>query len=421
MRPFFGVVICLCWTFQLNAQVDRFWLDARYGDGPSATASSLWLAGGAEAWSNTLRNHTMTTALAGSSLDASSTAYLAALPSNSNSRVSVGGDVEAWLRLAGKNLRFRGQKRWSTHFGFGYSDRMHGKIRTGALQLMVNGNSPFEGETLSLGPGKLTYLSYQFIGIGVDRSSDKFLIGGSLQLIKLSRFARLLMGEGSLYTAPYGEYLEATARIDYASAGLDQPKGTGWYGTGVGVNFFLTTLAGERKPSFTFQCKDIGIIYVGNAAQRELTIDTTFRGLAFSIQSPSDRLGTSWPSSDSLDNFGQVEAFSSALNLALPGRLQADFILPIGEKFSLNTQAGMWLNDVLAWGRIGFTAHLTSWLAIEPSLRIGGYSRVDWSIPIALNINKKALFCLDYQQLENDFFAERTTSRGVRASLHWRW
>jgi hypothetical protein len=98
-----------------------------------------------------------------------------------------------------------------------FRDHRYGSFRTSgqALELALLGNSPFENDTLDLGPTNYRAMSFQelFLGIELPLTNGNVLLGvsylnaGSLQQGNLST--------GKLYTAPYGSYLWADVEGDF--------------------------------------------------------------------------------------------------------------------------------------------------------------------------------------------------------------
>ena len=164
--------------------------------------------------------------------------------------------------------------------GFGlYASYYHRNIRTlytthDAFKLMFYGNKPFEGTTADLSDIRFENLMYNQYAIGVSKALGHFFVG--LNISFLQGFSNLQVNNtrGSLYTAPFGEYLDMSYNLVINQSNVNSTKFFDLNGSGFAAD--LQLVYHNAKSRFSFTVSDLGSI-AWNKNTANYTGDTSFR------------------------------------------------------------------------------------------------------------------------------------------------
>lgn len=398
------LVLGICFSITGYAQADWQWHQFHYFADSSYTESGVWTNAHYELLSNNLTNEVVNQAIFDGKITREATSYLDDANSEFHTRLSAGMRGESWFRSPEKNG-------WRLLVGFGFNDMAQASISTGLVQLYLRGNGPFEDETLKLGPSYLTYHSYQYSGFGIERRTAKTSWGLTAQLIKSSRYANLSVGYSELYTAPYGTSIEADVAMRYDYTNSSQGKLGAWYGTGYGVNAFFTHQPRHDAPLISIQLKDLGQVFYEGLNRYQVIDSFAFNGVEVDNFLQLD---------DSLINGGNIDSIESLLGIeeshpfhraVLPANIQINYIVPIGSKASLNLSLRQYIRFGSPEVRAGFAYRALPWLVLEPTLRIGGFSRFDYGLTTAINLSNRFHLIIKTEQFERLIAPEKSTGQ----------
>lgn len=404
----FVALVLLC--ADASGQADRWWTQYHYAGSPGIERANLWMDGGYEMNANRLNNEISGALLNGSTLDASTTGYLIEEPSPSRTRLAGGVEANAWFRNNGK-----GKLHW--HVGAGITDRAYANFSTGLVQLVLNGNGPYEDKSLPLGPSWLRYMSAQSFGVGVDFETKKVVLGVTANLSKVSRWQSVDIASGSFYTAPYGASIDAdlTGSRHYTAA--SQNKAAAWYGTGMSLGLFLVNRPAPGELMVSMQVRDLGIIHFSGITEEQVALDTSFSGLN------ADELLTNGPSFsnggnlDSLEGLLGIERSNRSRSALYPGFIQIDAVQPIGERLSFALQVRQYFLAAPPGIRLGMRIRLSDWISLEPYGLAGGFTRFDTGLAASLHPSNGFRVQLVYGLLESQIARAATRSQHLRAMI----
>ncbi len=143
-----------------------------------------------------------------------------------------------------------------------------------AFELVFYGNKRFEDKTASLSNINFENLMYNQYSIGVSKSDGHFFGGLNVSFLQGFSDQQLKNSKGSLYTAPYGEYLDVAYNLTFNQANNGASSFFDLDGKGFSADLQLGYNAENWRLSMTIQ--DLGYInwnrrptnYVGDTAIR---------------------------------------------------------------------------------------------------------------------------------------------------------
>ena len=146
--------------------------------------------------------------------------------------------------------------------GYQYKNMQYGNFPKEALNLVLYGNKMFEDQSVDLSGINFEYMLYNQYSIGIGKKENKFYTGVMLSFLQGYSDVQVKTKRGSIYTAPYGEYLD----LDYdlslnlsheGAPNFFKPLGLGFSGD---IHFSYEF----SKGMLLFDAKDLGFIRWGN-------------------------------------------------------------------------------------------------------------------------------------------------------------
>jgi hypothetical protein len=132
-----------------------------------------------------------------------------------------------------------------------------------AFETVFYGNAHFEGDTANLSNIHFDYYQYNQYSIGVIKRIDygkyQMELGVTGSFLQVSNNVDIETGNTSIYTAPYGEYIDIDYNLTYNQATGSAPKFFALNGLGASGDFHLA-FANKDKWKISFDVKDLGII-----------------------------------------------------------------------------------------------------------------------------------------------------------------
>jgi len=151
-------------------------------------------------------------------------------------------------------------KKPSVTFYASYYNRDMRQLTTShdAFQLIFEGNAPFENRTASLADISFQNLMYNQYSVGVSKSDGHFFAGINISYLQGYEDQSLRNPSGSLYTAPYGDYLNVAYDMTFNEATSGASKFFALNGQGVSAD--LQFGYSTEKSRFSFTIQDLGYI-----------------------------------------------------------------------------------------------------------------------------------------------------------------
>ncbi len=147
-----------------------------------------------------------------------------------------------------------------------YLSYYHRDLRTlttsrDAFQLIFEGNKPFENKTADLSNINFQNLMYNQYSIGVSKSDGHFFAGINVSYLQGFNSQQLKNQSGSLYTAPYGEYINVSYNmmLNEASTGSTNFFDLNGQGVSADLQFGYST----ERSRFSISVTDLGYIVWG--------------------------------------------------------------------------------------------------------------------------------------------------------------
>lgn len=405
----FTLILLFCSITKLNAQADRIWKEQHFGLTSKQQKQSIWAHNGFEMSTNTLNNSILNGAIFSGKIENDALSNLQQANSE-RSRFNLGAEGQFWY----KTKRNKGP---AVLFGIEFLEQGIGHVETSLLQLYFQGNGPYEDVIMPLGPSKVSYISQQSAGIGLEWSQKQLSLGATASLVKVSRFQHLSIAEGSsFYTAPFGTSLEANIDLNWTNTSSAQNKGTAWYGTGFSFDMYMGYVSIDKQTSISVQLIDLGMVHFSGIRHNSVDLDTIFKGVQVNnILDFDGKIGGA-SRIDSLEGLiGLMQTNESSSHL-LHGRLQLDFTRRLNDKLSLAMQIRQHFFNVPPQLRLGVAASLTDWLTLEPYAIAGGFTRFNYGLTSKLSPNQSIHFLLHYGLFASQFYPLKSSSQHLYAT-----
>jgi hypothetical protein len=254
-----------------------------------------------------------------------------------------------------------------------------------AFELIFVGNKAFEDKTADLSHISFQNLMYNQYSIGVSKSDGHFFAGINVSYLQGFSNQQVKNPNGSLYTAPYGEYLNVSYNMTFneASTGATHFFDLNGQGISADLQFGYST----EKSRFTVTVQDLGYI-TWNKHPVNYTGDTslTFNGVVI-----NDLTNLSGSGFQGLKLDSQLAALSprkttSSYSTTLPATIQVTYshLFKLKKHDMILTAAvnTRFLANYYAYGYVKTTFLLDHQWATSVSAGGGGYSlfNLGWDV-----------------------------------------
>jgi hypothetical protein len=261
-------------------------------------------------------------------------------------------------------------------------------------QIVLHGNLPFEGENVPLAPFEYRLLHYQQILFGICKISrthrGAFFAGFTGGIALGMKHMEINLSDGSLFTAPFGEYINLYTRMDFMRSAPETMKPLSYQGAGPVLNFFYRWTLGSGT-SFSFSLEQLGFIRWNNRSY-SYSRDTTFSFEGI-VADNIFQMGQGWEKSitpDTLDYWFNLYGEPHRHFSSLPASIRLAGLHRFkSSPFSLEGQF-LWQPNTLMkpYGMLGLEWQITPSVAISRNYAIGGYSRFSSGIGMKLKIRR---------------------------------
>jgi hypothetical protein len=270
-----------------------------------------------------------------------------------------------------------------------YASYYHRNLRSlttshDAFQLIFEGNAPFENKTASLNDITFQDLMYNQYSVGVSKSTGHFFFGINASYLQGFTDQQVKNPNGSLYTAPYGEYLDVAYNMTFneATSGASHFFDRNGQGASTDLQFGYST----EKMHFSVTVQDLGVIrWARHPVSYRGDTSLTFQGIGIgditSIVGSGPNINL-----DSVVNALSPKKNTNAYNTILPATFQATFSYLFKlKKHDMIFTAGVntrLLYHYYAYGYVKTTFLLDHKWSTSVSAGAGGYSlfNLGWDV-----------------------------------------
>jgi hypothetical protein len=286
------------------------------------------------------------------------------------------------------------------------------------------GNAMYENKTANLANFQLDYVSYQQIGLGLEKTwllkENRHQVALIANFLNGRNAQRALVTKANLFTATDGEYLDLEIsgkynRTDSLENKQMIPLSSKGAGFSIDINYQLIT-----KENYKLQISiiDFGYLYWKNSAIA-YSYDTLFRFEGINIPnlvSINDSLIKL--SSDTLIDLGKRNTAKS-FKTVLPAWLAMQYShILIPEKLTLNFVGRYRFNDVyLPFIAVGGTYYLNKNTNASLSIGYGGYGIFNYSLMIQQRVWKYFTIGLGSNQIEGLVMPNKASGQSAVFSI----
>ncbi len=286
------------------------------------------------------------------------------------------------------------------------------------------GNAMYENKTATLANFQLDFISYQQIGLGLEKT---FLIKDNLHQVGIivnflngRNAQRALINKANLFTATDGEYLNLEIEGKYNRTDTlknNQIIPNPSKGVGFSIDMYYQLITKENH-KLQIAVLDFGYLYWKNSAIA-YNYDTLFRFEGINIPnliSINDSLIKL--SSDSLLDLGKRNT-NKSFRTVLPSWLQVTYnhnLIP--GKLALNFQGRYRFNDVyMPFMAVGATYFYNKNTSASLSVGYGGYGNFNYSLSLQQRVWKYFTVGVGTNQLEGLVLPKKASGQSVVFSI----
>lgn len=277
------------------------------------------------------------------------------------------------------------KKGMELYFGYYTRNTRHLITDKDAFKLIFEGNAPFENQTASLNNINFENLMYNQYSLGISKTDGHFLAGIILSYLQGYNDNQLMNPSGSLYTAPYGEYLNLNYDLNYNQATPGASKFFDLNGQGISADLRLEYSTPNWRVGLTIQ--DLGYISWKKSPVNYIA-DTsfTYSGINISNFTNISGSGINGLNLDSVISALGPHKMQHAYNTTLPATIQLTFSRAFKlKKLAMVLSAGLntkLLNDYYAYGYLKASFFLGQKWVTSVSAGGGGYSlfNLGWDV-----------------------------------------
>ena len=304
-------------------------------------------------------------------------------------------------------------------FSFGIDQRyfVTSKFNDDFAKLMLNGNQPYQNQTLDFGSLGYQQQSYQTFKLGYVKKLEKIGIafGANLGLVRGLSFQSVDVERGELFTATDGESVE----LDVKARILQASQTGGNYGTS--ADFYIEKYIGDKN-KFAFKINDLGFVKWNNLTSYSADDSYDFEGIViedlFNIDTTAfnDLKGK-----NSAQEILGLEEDTISVTQWLPSLLQLDYTHHFSNKFTMAVGV-LYQASLGALPALDVEADYTLpfGLTLIGELDYGGYGRLNYAVGAKAALLKKKLFILGkFYVLENLIAAKGTSGEGANMYIQY--
>lgn len=246
------------------------------------------------------------------------------------------------------------------------------------LGMLMLGNSSFEDQTAELN-ARFKNFNYQNVYVGLGKNlGDKWNTEFQFSAVIGTNYQELNLSESSLYTAPYGEYIDAVIDADFST-----------------MNNFSTGLGGALSNKFTYKHSDntavsFGVYDLGMMNWSHLStssVDSAYYFDGFEIPNlfNPNSFNTSNLNPDSITSIVGIQESKGSKNVMLPGYLFLSYKHILNDKSTL--EVGLQSTHYFWTGKLLYSRYIhqvNESFKVGAVLSYGGFGGLN----VGFNLNK---------------------------------
>lgn len=291
------------------------------------------------------------------------------------------------------------------------------------LKLLLQGNEPFRGKTISLSPFDFTNITYQCLDIGIEKEQKKTKWFAFISLARGLQYQKSSMTNASLYTAQDGTNIQFSSDIFFTQNPDIPNKITPVNGLGMGISGGFSHFFDEdKKHGFHLMMRDLGFVNYWNLYHYEAKDNYDFSGIEIddilNLESEFSELKQEEGKSELETILGLEEQKKNVLYF-MPTRLQLIYQRPINQKINLQASiqhyVGMYPIPRLN-AQIDFSVGKTT--ALSPLFMYGAWGKFNSGIQLKQQIKKSYFINLQVYYFEYLVAPKQTTGNALNLSIY---
>ena len=325
----------------------------------------------------------------------------------------LGGDASLYLNGAFKTKKLT--------YVFGIGQRVFGGAHfpSDFFELALRGNAPFAGKDVNLSRTNVRYFDYQslYVGAQKDLKDGKYTIGAALSLIRGGNYQSLQMKDATLYTEPYGQYVELNGDIKFSRYPYDTSGSfLKSHGKGAGVNLYFSMQ--HHKNRLNVEVRDLGFIQWNNI--KTYSGDGTFRYNGVLI----DNLlggGSSIVNTITMDSIAQATGLTVETKnrtMALPTVFHVNYVMMPNKRFTRTVgMRYMLAPGYLPEVYLRSADFLGKGFVLLNTVSYGGYGRFDYEIGMMKKFKNSFVISANLFAFEYLVLPGKSSGHGLNVGL----
>lgn len=302
---------------------------------------------------------------------------------------------------------------------FEYIDLVSAKFSGDLLGLATLGNKAFEDKTAKFDKVNFTNYNAQKISFHIGKKLDKNTkIDAGISFLKGGRYQKGTTKKGSLYTAPYGEFLEGD--LDFTYSSTPKKKAYNFLGYGLSTDIHWSHILKDTS-LLTVGVNDLGIMNWTNVQTLSLDTSFFFEGLVIDNIFDTINLNTKNISPDSIQSIVGVKNKTRDKLIITPFTLFANYRRKMGDKIVLSIGAQYtYGTSLLPVFTTIFNYKIKDGFSIYPILSYGGFGSYNVGFGINKALNEKVDLRLQSRFLDGLVRYSSKGGQGVFLSLFYK-
>jgi hypothetical protein len=259
------------------------------------------------------------------------------------------------------------QSKYLSHFSIEQHFFASGNLENDASALLFKGNKQFENQMADASGSGLFSMQFQSAKVGFSKQKENYTYGFNIGLAAGRSFNKAKINTFQLFTAPFGEYLDAN--LQYSIQSNTSPL----YYNGVGAFMDFTYQRKLNEQSVIhFQLNNFGLMRWSNNSLNQ-TADTSFRFQGIVINDIFNFDGANIQLGDTLNRLlGISDEQQSAIHL-LPFHLALQYDRNLNDRLLIRGAITYFHHlHILPWLRLGTMYQLNQQFALQAGLQYGG-------------------------------------------------
>lgn len=175
---------------------------------------------------------------------------------------------------------YEDEARWSLQYGhyspklklsyffhYTYRNMRQMVFNKESFEFVFAGNKMFEGDTISINDLQFRYVAYNQLQFGlsktITKANHRVVIGAAISVLQSPQYLHLSADRSSIYTAPYGEYLDVKYNMQAEQANNGAPEFFSFKGTGMSADMHVSYQKNQNW-MLRFNVFDVGFIKYSN-------------------------------------------------------------------------------------------------------------------------------------------------------------